>query len=158
MLMLTTPLLNLPSGQRHPVGLLRDLDRVGVFAHHDRDASPSVIPALLDRLAQKGVVERRKRGRAWVYTANVSEEESRSRAIAQLVEGFFGGSAEALSAHLATRGASISRDEAARPAVPAGRPILVHKVRREKRAEPAAEAEPGARREKMSPELDTTLL
>src|SRR5579862_9792677 len=67
-----------------------------------RPRAYTTIMTILDRLAQKGVVLRRKSGRAWLYSPNVTDEEARSRAIAQLVDGFFGGSAEALAAHLAT--------------------------------------------------------
>jgi BlaI family transcriptional regulator, penicillinase repressor len=65
-----------------------------------RPRAYTTIMTILDRLAQKGIVERRKAGRAWVYRANVSEDAARSRAIAQLVDGFFDGSAAALTTHL----------------------------------------------------------
>jgi BlaI family penicillinase repressor len=65
-----------------------------------RPRAYTTIMTILDRLAQKGIVERRKAGRAWVYRANVSEEAARSRAIAQVVDGFFEGSAAALTTHL----------------------------------------------------------
>ena len=61
----------------------------------------TTIMTILDRLAQKGIVLRRKSGRAWVYRANLTAEEARSHALAQLVEGFFGGSKEGLAQHLA---------------------------------------------------------
>jgi predicted transcriptional regulator len=56
---------------------------------------------ILDRLARKGVVTRRKTGKAWVYRASLSAGEARSHAVAQVVAGFFEGSPEALAAHLA---------------------------------------------------------
>jgi predicted transcriptional regulator len=55
---------------------------------------------ILDRLAQKGVVGRKKAGRAWLYTPNLSAEQARTRAVALLVEGFFQGSTEALASHV----------------------------------------------------------
>src|SRR5579862_10061918 len=61
-----------------------------------RPRAYTTIMTILDRLTQKGVVERQKSGRAWLYRPVVSEEEARNRAIAQLVDGFFDGSAEAL--------------------------------------------------------------
>src|SRR5580700_4963925 len=64
-----------------------------------RPRAYTTIMTILDRLTQKGVVERRKSGRAWTYRANVSAQDARSRAVTQLVNGFFGGSAEALTAH-----------------------------------------------------------
>jgi len=63
----------------------------------------TTIMTILDRLAQKGIVLRRKAGRAWVYRANLTADEARSHALAQLVEGFFGGSKEGLAQHLATQ-------------------------------------------------------
>jgi predicted transcriptional regulator len=56
----------------------------------------------MDRLARKGVVERRKTGRSYVYRANLSAEEARTQALGQVVEGFFGGSKEAVLRELST--------------------------------------------------------
>jgi BlaI family transcriptional regulator, penicillinase repressor len=65
-----------------------------------RPRAYTTIMTILDRLAQKKVVSRRKVGRAWVYTPNVSVDEARSHAVAQIVAGFFDGSTQALAAHL----------------------------------------------------------
>ena len=65
-----------------------------------RPRAYTTIMTILDRLAQKGIVQRRKSGRAWVYRANVSADEARTHAVSQVVEGFFGGSAGALASHL----------------------------------------------------------
>lgn len=70
----------------------------------------TTIMTIMDRLARKGVVERRRAGRAWLYRPNLSVEEARAHAVAQVVEGFFGGSAAALAAQL-----NVST-----PSVPAG--------------------------------------
>jgi predicted transcriptional regulator len=56
---------------------------------------------IMDRLARKGVVERRKVGRAYKYVANLSEDDARAQALGQVVANFFGGSKEALIAQLA---------------------------------------------------------
>src|SRR5262249_41849087 len=69
-----------------------------------RPRAYTTIMTILDRLAQKGVVERRKAGRAWIYRPNISAEEARSHAVTQVVEGFFGGSPVALASHLTTKG------------------------------------------------------
>jgi predicted transcriptional regulator len=69
-----------------------------------RPRAYTTIMTILDRLAQKGAVVRQKAGRAWLYRPAFSAEEARSRAIAQIVDGFFEGSAEALSLHLAVPG------------------------------------------------------
>ena len=65
-----------------------------------RPRAYTTIMTILDRLAQKGVVGRKKAGRAWLYTPNLSAEQARTRAVALLVEGFFQGSTEALASHV----------------------------------------------------------
>ncbi len=62
----------------------------------------TTIMTIMDRLARKGVVERRKAGRAYVYRAKLSAEDARAQALAQVVENFFGGSKDALRAELDT--------------------------------------------------------
>jgi predicted transcriptional regulator len=62
----------------------------------------TTIMTIMDRLARKGVVERRKAGRAYVYRPKLSAEDARAQALAQVVENFFGGSKEALLAELDT--------------------------------------------------------
>src|SRR5271169_1301154 len=65
-----------------------------------RPRAYTTIMTIMDRLARKGVVERRKIGRAYAYRANVTAEEARAQALGQVVENFFGGSKEALVALL----------------------------------------------------------
>jgi predicted transcriptional regulator len=60
----------------------------------------TTIMTIMDRLAQKGIVVRRKAGRAYVYRPSLSAEQARAHAVAQIVQGFFDGSADALAAHL----------------------------------------------------------
>jgi predicted transcriptional regulator len=60
----------------------------------------TTIMTIMDRLTQKGVVARRKAGRAYVYRANLTAEDARRQAVGQVVENFFGGSKEALLAQL----------------------------------------------------------
>ena len=62
----------------------------------------TTIMTIMDRLARKGVVERRKAGRAYIYRPKLSAEEARAQALAQVVENFFGGSKAALRAELDT--------------------------------------------------------
>jgi predicted transcriptional regulator len=78
-----------------------------------RPRAYTTIMTIMDRLAHKGVVERRKAGRAYVYRANLSVEEARAQAVGQIVKNYFGGSEAALVAQLS---ASVA---AARDAVPA---------------------------------------
>jgi predicted transcriptional regulator len=72
-----------------------------------RPRAYTTIMTIMDRLAHKGTVVRQKGGRAWVYRPNLSADEARSHAIAQVVDGFFEGSADALTVHLLTKGGSI---------------------------------------------------
>jgi hypothetical protein len=67
----------------------------------------------MDRLAHKGIVTRHRVGRAYRYQPNLSADEARVSAIEKIVTGFFDGSAEALTAHLAAAGGTP------RPGVPA---------------------------------------
>jgi BlaI family penicillinase repressor len=62
----------------------------------------TTIMTIMDRLARKGVVERRKVNRAYVYRPNLSAEQARAQALGQVLHDFFGGSKEALLAQLGT--------------------------------------------------------
>src|SRR5579862_3538202 len=57
-----------------------------------RPRAYTTIMTILDRLARKGVVTRRKVGRAYLYRANLTSEGARESAVARLITGFFGGS------------------------------------------------------------------
>jgi predicted transcriptional regulator len=65
------------------------------LAQH-RPRAYTTIMTIMDRLACKGIVERSKRGRAYVYRARLSLEEARTQAVGRLINGFFAGSREAL--------------------------------------------------------------
>jgi predicted transcriptional regulator len=65
-----------------------------------RPRAYTTIMTIMDRLARKGVVERHKSGRAYVYRARVTAEEARSQALAQLIDNFFAGSKEELLVQL----------------------------------------------------------
>lgn len=65
-----------------------------------RPLAYTTVMTVMDRLARKGVAERRKRGRAHVYTAAVPQESVRDRALERLLDNFFAGSREQLRSHL----------------------------------------------------------
>jgi predicted transcriptional regulator len=65
-----------------------------------RPRAYTTIMTIMDRLARKGVVERRKIGRAYTYRPNLSIEDARAQALGQVLENFFGGSKETLLAQL----------------------------------------------------------
>jgi predicted transcriptional regulator len=70
-----------------------------------RPRAYTTIMTILDRLARKGVVTRRKIGRAYLYRANLTSDGARESAVARLITGFFGGSREELLRHLSSRAA-----------------------------------------------------
>src|SRR4030081_975383 len=82
-----------------------------------RPRAYTTIMTIMDRLAHKGIVSRRRVGRAYRYQANLSVDEARVSAIDKIVTGFFDGSSEALAAHLAAAG--VRREPSSRPDLPA---------------------------------------
>jgi BlaI family transcriptional regulator, penicillinase repressor len=105
-----------PSGPRHSIldlapleleclsvlwpmgeGTVRDIHRALAVS---RPRAYTTVMTIMDRLAQKGIVARRKVGRAFAYQARLSAEEARLKAVEKIVEGFFDGSRAALAAHL----------------------------------------------------------
>ena len=69
-----------------------------------RPRAYTTVMTIMDRLEQKGIVARRKVGRAFLYQPMLSAEEARLRAVEKIVNGFFDGSREALAAHLSEPG------------------------------------------------------
>jgi BlaI family transcriptional regulator, penicillinase repressor len=65
-----------------------------------RPLAYTTVLTVMDRLSRKGVAERRKRGRAHVYTAVVPEDSVRDHALERLIENFFAGSRDQLRSHL----------------------------------------------------------
>jgi BlaI family penicillinase repressor len=75
-----------------------------------RPRAYTTIMTIMDRLARKGVVERRKVGRAYFYRANLSVDDARAQALGQVLENFFGGSREALLAQLGSSAQAVQPD------------------------------------------------
>ena len=73
---------------------VRDL----LLPHHP--LAYTTVMTMLDRLARKQVVTRRKIGRSFVYTPALTRDEIRGRAVRELVESLFEGSEEALRRYL----------------------------------------------------------
>jgi BlaI family transcriptional regulator, penicillinase repressor len=120
-----------------------------------RPRAYTTIMTILDRLEQKGIVTRRKVGRAYLYRANLLASEAQQSAVQQLVAGFFGGSREALAAHLLSTGtdaalparpARVERVAAVPAKVDEARPVIV------------GETEPAAKQSNADSDLDLTLL
>ena len=124
------------------------------------DARPlayTTVETIMDRLTRKGVVERRKVGKAHRYTPVYQKAEARAQAVAALVQHFFDGSRPALLAHL--EGAPASEPQ--RP-VRSLAPLAQVSSRPRPRPAVGKPARPagGPRRTAAAPEprLDTTLL
>ncbi len=67
----------------------------------DRKLAYTTVMTILDRLAKKDRVSRRKVGRSFVYAPLLSREELRRLAVRDLVASFFNGSQRELMSYLA---------------------------------------------------------
>ena len=132
-----------------------------------RPRAYTTIMTILDRLAQKGIVSRRKVGRAYMYRASLLAAEAQQSAVQQLVAGFFGGSREALAAHLHLTGVQTELPKGVERVVPAAvvkseevAPIFSAETKPAvAETKPAvAETKPVAARVEVESELDLTLL
>ena len=65
----------------------------------------TTVMTVLDRLAKKNVVTRRKVGRAFVYAPGISRDAIRRLALKEFVDGFFDGSEQGLVEFLRRPGA-----------------------------------------------------
>ncbi|HTU35705.1 MAG TPA: BlaI/MecI/CopY family transcriptional regulator [Candidatus Acidoferrum sp.] len=83
-----------------------------------RPRAYTTIMTIMDRLARKGVVERRKSGRAYVYRARLTAEDARSQALTQLIDNFFAGSKAELLAQLQVSALMEAPSEGAKPGLP----------------------------------------
>ena len=80
----------------------------------------TTVMTLLDRLAKKGAVNRRKQGRGYIYAPVLNRHVALNLALGRLIGDFFGGSPEKLISYL--RDANETREsfstEPAEPALP----------------------------------------
>lgn len=76
-----------------------------------RTRAYTTIMTIMDRLARKGVVDRRKTGRKYIYRPRLSAQEARTHALERVVENFFGGSKESLLAQLGETPRSAAKFE-----------------------------------------------
>jgi predicted transcriptional regulator len=93
-------------------GTVRDIHRELTAT---RPRAYTTVMTIMDRLAQKGIVTRRKMGRAFCYQPVLSAEQARLKAVEKIVQGFFQGSPEALAAHLFGKGGKVKDSEAPFP-------------------------------------------
>ena len=71
-----------------------------------RSLAYTTVMTLLERLAKKGAVGRRKAGRSFIYSPLIDRDTMRRRAIHELAETLFDGSEKSLLAHLQNGAAS----------------------------------------------------
>lgn len=83
-----------------------------------RPRAYTTIMTIMDRLARKGIVERRKFGRAYIYSARLTAQEARSQALTQLIDNFFAGSKADLLAQLQLSPLMEAAPEGAKMSVP----------------------------------------
>jgi predicted transcriptional regulator len=109
-----------------------------------RPLAYTTIMTVLDRLVRKGLLARRKVGRAFVYVPQMARDAMRRTAVRELLEGFFDGSEQELLRFLAMPAAP----DAAAAAVVGGTALTP--------AAPVAPAEPLPASEEAP--IDTVLL
>ena len=66
----------------------------------DRDLAYTTVMTVLDRLARRGGVERRKVGRSFIYVPILTQDFVRRLAVRELLISYFDGSAEQLREYL----------------------------------------------------------
>ena len=87
---------------------LQALWRVGEGTVHDvrkavskeRVLAYTTVMTLLGRLEKRGCAARRKLGRSYIYRPKLGRDTLRERALKQLIDGFFDGSADGLLRYL----------------------------------------------------------
>ncbi|MBZ5595318.1 MAG: BlaI/MecI/CopY family transcriptional regulator [Acidobacteriia bacterium] len=94
-------------------GSVNDVRRI---VSRNKPLAYTTVMTLLDRLARKGVVTRRKMGRAFLYTPQVSQDSVRRMAVREFLENHFDGSADVLIEFLGGVPAGLSVAAAAEPA------------------------------------------
>jgi len=70
------------------------------FLSPSRPLAYTTVMTILDRLAHKGAVTRRKKGKAYLYVPALELEDSRKIAVWQLIDFYFEGSSQKLMTYL----------------------------------------------------------
>lgn len=74
-------------------GNVKDVQRI---VNETRPLAYTTIMTVLERLLRKGKLERRKSGRAFIYSPTADRDEMRRAALRELLEAFFDGSEDEL--------------------------------------------------------------
>ncbi len=80
----------------------------------ERDPAYTTVMTVMSRLAAKGVLEREKQGRAYVYRATAEQSEIAGSMLSTLVERFYSGSPGRAIAHLIETEEEVSEEDLAR--------------------------------------------
>ncbi len=86
-----------------------------------RPLAYTTVMTVLDRMSAKGLVGRRKNGRAYLYTAALDLETARRSAVSRLAARFFENDPAALARYASRLRISKDKDETAPAALPAPR-------------------------------------
>ncbi len=78
-----------------------------------RPLAYTTVMTVLDRMCAKGLVKRRKRGRAWSYSAALELETARAQAVERLLANLFEADPRALVRYLSGESAARPRRRAA---------------------------------------------
>ena len=74
----------------------------------NRNLAYTTVMTVLERLARRGAVQRRKAGRAFVYSALLDKEQARQLALKEMLDTYFGGSLDALREYVGTHREALS--------------------------------------------------
>ena len=66
----------------------------------DKPTAYTTVQTMCKILAEKGYAEFRKEGKAFIYSAKITQKDARQGALTSLLNRFFGGSPEVLAQHL----------------------------------------------------------
>ncbi|MGH9554652.1 MAG: BlaI/MecI/CopY family transcriptional regulator [Terriglobales bacterium] len=94
----------------------------------DRQLAYTTVMTVLDRMTAKGVVTRRKNGRAWLYSAQLDRETARLEAVGRLLANLFDDNRGELVEYLSRRRAV--RPSATAPNRSAGGPPALERTSR----------------------------
>lgn len=140
--------------------------RAQINGSNGRALAYTTIETIMDRLTRKGVVVRRKVGRAHLYTPQYQAAAARADAVGALVHHFFAGSRRSLASYLAGQPfaeptprfppRSLARESSAHglPPVGAAKPVAARPPAAARKPAPAPKPQP----QRPARSIDTSLL
>jgi predicted transcriptional regulator len=82
----------------------------------ERSLAYTTVMTVLEKMYRKGILARRKKGKAYLYSSALSREEARKGIVDHICSGYFGGSFSELSAFIANNAPSTPAPPAIPPA------------------------------------------